>query len=103
MKTFTLLLLLTLSTTKAFANPTLFCATAVGGYDEIQKFQIINFEEVKIGERSLDSFCSINQNIMECDFIADRLRGYSVKINLMSGEGMITQNFRKTHPIFCHY
>ena len=103
MKKFTLFFLLALSTTSAFANTTLFCSTAMGGYDEIQKFQIINFDEVRIGTRSLDSFCSTNQNVMECDFIADRLRGYSVKIDLSNGHGVITQNFRKSHPIFCHY
>lgn len=94
-------LFLALPITSTFANTTLFCATAMGGYDEIQKFQIINLDEVRIGTRSLDSFCTTNQNILECDFVADRFRSYAVQIDLNSGRGLISQNFRKSHPIFC--
>ena len=103
MKKLIMLSLLALSTSSAFAN-ILYCATAVGGYNEVEKFQIVNFSEVRMGNRILDSFCTANElNFVECDFIADRLRGYTVKVDLRSGRGVIAQNFRASHQVDCQY
>lgn len=99
MKTLSILAILAAST-MAQAS-VLNCATAMGGYNEVEKFQIYEMEAVGIGGRILKSECLQSGQSLECTFKNKSMRSYSVLLDLKSLTGVIDQALRQSHDVSC--
>ncbi len=102
---------LLLSGVSAFAQSTFLCATGLGSYNEVQKFQIAQLQ-VQIplqGELQTVGECLEERDQIACTFKTRRsFREYSLLLNKVEGsdgqvelQGKIDQAFRKSGVVRC--